>query len=510
MYIYPDPKTTDPRQRLWQRCFEMLPAILAWGTFMVLIGLSFVLPFQVALFVLIFDLYWLFKAVYLSAHLIVAYRQMKKDIQLDWLSKARSLTGFDSITQVVMFLTYDESPEVLAQSIESLTTMEYPLDKIIVVVATEEREGDSRQKKEDYLKQKFSGVFQDFIVTIHPDGIEGEMKAKGANATYAAQQMKEYLDQKNISIDQTIISVFDSDTVSHPKYFSALTYEFLKAENPYRHSYQPLPMYHNNIWDAPAFTRVVAISSSFWHMMESVRFDRMVTFSSHSMSFKTLVDVNYWPVNMVSDDSVIYWKCVDYYNGDYSVIPIHLPVSLDAVQAHSPMQAFFNQYRQMRRWAYGIENLATTMRSYAINSKAPLGPKIRRIGNMIEGHYTWATSAFILAIFIWFPIWFGGSEFTSTVFSNNLPRYASIIMNITLLGLIITAYINVLLLPPRPKSYSRWRSATMYLQWIFIPLVAITLGALPAIEAQTRLLFGKYLGFWVTPKVRTNKINSKK
>lgn len=509
MYSYPDPKTKDPTQRFWQRVFEMLPATLAWGTFASLIGLSFVLPFQVALFVLIFDLYWLFKAVYLSAHLIVAYRQMKKDIKINWLNKAKSLKGFENISHVVMLLTYDEAPEVLAQSIESLTQMEYPLDKVIVVVATEEREGEARQKKEKYLKLKFKGVFQDFIVTTHPDGIEGEMKAKGANATYAAKQMKEYLDKKNISIDQTIVSVFDSDTVSHPKYFAALTYEFLTMDNPHKHSYQPLPMYHNNIWDAPAFTRVVAISSSFWHMMESVRFDRMVTFSSHSMSFKTLVEVNFWPINMVSDDSVIYWKCVNYYNGDYSVVPIHIPVSLDAVQAHNPVQAFKNQYFQMRRWAYGIENLATTMRSYAINSKAPLGDRIRRIGNMIEGHYTWATSAFILAIFIWFPIWFGGEAFRNTVFANNLPIYASFMMNITLLGLIVTAYINILLLPPRPKRYSRWRTAMMYLQWIFIPFVALLLGALPAIEAQTRLLFGKYLGFWVTPKVRTNN-NSKK
>jgi cellulose synthase/poly-beta-1,6-N-acetylglucosamine synthase-like glycosyltransferase len=435
---------------------------------------------------------------------------MKKGIEIDWLDKAQSVKGFDEINHIVMFLTYDESPEVLAQSVESLAKMEYPLDKVIVVVATEEREGVARQKKEKYLMKKFKGVFRDFIVTIHPDGIEGEMKAKGANATYAAKQMKEYLEQKNIAIDRTIISVFDSDTVSHPKYLAALTYEFLTVNNPHKHSYQPLPMYHNNIWDAPSFTRVVAISSSFWHMMESVRFDRMVTFSSHSMSFKTLVKVNYWPVNMVSDDSVIYWKCVNYYNGDYSVIPIHIPVSLDAVQAHNPIQAFLNQYKQMRRWAYGIENLATTMRSYAINSKAPLGDRIRRIGNMIEGHYTWATSAFILAIFIWFPIWFGGNTFQSSVFSNNLPQYASMIMNITLLGLIITAYINILLLPPKPKRYSGWRTVMMYLQWIFIPFVAILLGALPAIEAQTRLLFGKYLGFWVTPKVRTDTNKSKK
>jgi hypothetical protein len=82
-------------------------------------------------------------------------------------------------------------------------------------------------------------------------------------------------------------------------------------------------------------------------------------------------------------------------------------------------------------------------------------------------------------------------------------------MNITLLGLIITAYINILLLPPRPKRYSKLRTTMMYLQWIFIPFVAIFLGALPAIEAQTRLLFGKYLGFWVTPKVRTNTKSKK-
>ncbi len=357
MYIYPDPKTTDPKQRFWQRFFEMLPATLAWGTFIGLIVLSFFIPFQVAIFILIFYLYWLFKAVYLSVHLIVAYNQMKHDIPLDWKKKAQELPGFEDITHVVMFLTYDEEPEVLAQSIQSITKVEYPLDKFIVVVATEEREGKARQKKEDYLKKQFKGVFKDFIVTTHPDGIAGEMKVKGANATYAAKQITQYLEDKNIPFDKTIMSAFDSDTVAHPKYFAALTYEFLSSPNPHNHSYQPLPMYHNNIWDAPAFTRVVAISSSFWHMMESVRYDRMVTFSSHSMSFKTLVDVNYWPVNMISDDSVIYWKCVDYNNGDYDVIPIHIPVSLDAVQAHNPIQAFLNQYKQMQRWAWGIENL---------------------------------------------------------------------------------------------------------------------------------------------------------
>lgn len=229
----------------------------------------------------------------------------------------------------------------------------------------------------------------------------------------------------------------------------------------------------------------------------------MVTFASHSEPFHTLVRVNFWPVNMISEDSIIYWKCYAYYHGDYKVKPIYLPLSLDAVLAETYFKTIKNQYKQKRRWAYGIENFPVIVRAIWPDKKIGFAKKMGIIFEMLEGHWSWATSAFILALLGWLPLIFGGAAFNQSNVAHNLPIVTRSLMILATSGLVISMFLNFFLLPPRPAKYSKKRYIYMFFQWFLAPIIAPTLGAIPAIDSQTRLLFGKYFGeFWVTEKIK--------
>jgi hypothetical protein len=75
-------------------------------------------------------------------------------------------------------------------------------------------------------------------------------------------------------------------------------------------------------------------------------------------------------------------------------------------------------------------------------------------------------------------------------------------MDISMLGLITSAILAIIMLPEKPPQYGRFKWVWMVLQWALFPINFIFFGALPALDAQTRLMLGKYMGFWVTPKER--------
>ncbi len=550
MFTYPNPRTTDPRGHRLQRVFEVIPGILTWFTLVGMFVFSFLIPVWIAVFIIAFDIYWLYRTIYISTYSILAFRKMNKHKMIDWMEACRKINNPENflaeineriknlknkrkskleiraleelakeikavakykekfmdwrdIYQVVMLPTANENPEIIEPAIQAVADSSFPNNRFIILLATEEREDEKkRNHKINYLKKKFEGVFFDFLATVH-NVAPGEMKAKASNTTYAAKYLKKYLEEKNIPLERVILSNFDCDTVAHPEYFAALTFKYITDPSRLRFAYQPLPMYHNNIWDTNAFVRIIVTGSSFWHMVEAMRPEHMVTFSSHSEPFQTIVDVDYWPVNVISEDSIIFWKGYVYFDGNYRVKPIYLPVSLDAVLADTYWHTIKNQYKQKRRWAYGIENFPLLARAFLANKKIPLRKKARHLFTMLEGHWSWATNSFIIALLGWLPVIIGGSEFNESVLAHNLPYITRYLMNAALVGLVVSMFLSLMLLPPRPARYSRKKYIYMFLQWVLVPITAPLLGALPAVDSQTRILFGRYFGeFWVTEKVR--------
>lgn len=509
---------TGKDRRLY-RFFEIVPGALSWGTLLGLIVLSYFIPVWVACFIILFDIYWLLLVLYLGVHLIVSFRRMQKNRKKDWLYECKRLKdelptdlpesalsrqGIDhnDVIHIVVIPYVLENEEVLRPTIKAIAEDGFPTANIMIVLAAEERAGQEALKTAEKMKKEFSDIFMEFHITVHPDGIEGEIKGKGANQAWAGKKLKEdILPGSGINENNIMVSVFDSDTVVYPGYFSCLTYLFLTVEDPYRASYQPIPLYHNNIWEVPFFSRVAASSNTFWQMMQQIRVEKLATYSSHSMTWKALLDVDFWTTNMVSEDSRIFWHCFCYYNGDYRVEPMYFPISMDSLEVRNVLTTLKGLYKQQRRWGWGVENLPylffNTVKRW---NKIHKGKFISRIWVQIHGFHSWATNALIIAVVGWMPLLLGGERFKSTVLSGNLPGVTRTLMTMAMSGLLLSAIVSTLLLPPKPKKYGFIKRITVVAEWALLPLGIVFFGAFPALDAQTRLMFGKYMGFLVTPK----------
>lgn len=534
-------KRTTSNRRFW----EALPGVTSWTILLLPALFSFFWPIGVAYFIIIFDAYWLVKAVVFAGHLIAGSLHMKRDTGIDWLKRCRatlhleglvselkrlerahfgfqaakfreeweeaerarragSVPDWRQLHHAVILAVYREGEGVLTSSLNGLLEVNYPRQKLIPVIALEARAGEEQRKMVERLREKYQGEFDDFLVIVHPDGLPGEIKAKGANVTWAAKRLVSYLEVRQIPLENVLLSVFDADTIPSREYFGALTYQYLIHPDRLQRSYQPIPLFNNNVWDVPALTRLVAFSASFWQMIESTRPYRLVTFSSQAIPLKTLVEIGFWDTDVVSEDSRIFYQAFYHFDGQYKVQPLFTPVSMDAVLGKGFWATLKAQYIQKRRWAYGIENFPYAVENAFQRDRISLWGRLVWPIRIFEGHVSWATSSLLIALGGWLPIVLN-SDFRETVVAFNLPVLASRVLSFSWIGVLVTAWISFQFLPKR-ENLTRARLIEFFAQWLLVPLIGIFFGSIPALDAESRLMLGKYLGFKVTEKVRRSVI----
>ncbi len=520
------------------RFFEMLPAILSYGTLFMMVVLSIISPMLATIFLFLVIISLLLKAIGIAIRTVQGSSLMHKAQKVNWHKRLESLEDpvrsykqlknehedsfrwkryiadlkrisknpqdYPKPSQVynaIIIATYNESYEILQPTVQAVYDTTYDNDHIILIIAYEERGGADIERTVKRLQEEYKDKFFAFEIVKHPKDLPGEVVGKGGNITFAGRFLEKWLKQRTLAPEDVIVTTLDSDNRPYVSYFDCLTYDFIVNDNRKHMSFQPIALFTNNIWDVPAPMRVVATGNSFWNIISSMRPHSIRNFASHSQPMDALIETDFWSTRTIVEDGHQYWRSYFKFKGDYSVLPIHLPIYQDAVLSDTFGKTLKAQFIQTRRWAYGASDVPyVATRVFTKDREVPLGSGLAHLIRLIDGNVTLATTAILVAVGGWIPLLLN-PEAARSVAAHQLPNTVSLIQQIAMIGLFITIFVSFKILPPRPERYKKRRSFGMLIQWVLMPLTAIAYSATSALYSQGRLFLGKYLDkFDVTEK----------
>jgi cellulose synthase/poly-beta-1,6-N-acetylglucosamine synthase-like glycosyltransferase len=519
------------------RAFEILPGALSWSILIFPFLLSQISPHATVFFIIVYLLMWFVKSIALNIRALEGYRTLKLHQKLPWdklvaelqsgkvaqpdrhipswhyetvrrLQETPAVVQPDDIIHAIIVATYNEAREIVEPTFQSVLDSKYDMKKVIMVLAYEERGGADVEKQSNELIAQYKDKFMYAMAVKHPKDIPGEVIGKGGNITYAGRELAKYLEAQNIDPLRVPVTTLDADNKPHSQYLAALSYLYAASPDPLHVSYQPIPMYTNNIWDVPAPMRVIATGNTFWNVVLSLRPHMIRNFASHAQSMAALIDTDFWSVRTIVEDGHQFWRTYFRYDGKHEVYPIYLPIYQDAVLSNTLIKTLRAQFIQLRRWAWGASDIAYVVETgYFKNNKVPKLDLTLKTLRLIEGHVSWATAPLILAFSAFIPLLFNPQDYAA----NQLPIIASNIQRIALAGIFVTLFLSLKLLPPKPARYKHHRTVFMVLQWVLLPVTTILYNSLSAVNSQTRLMFGRHLGkFDVTEKAFVTEDKQKK
>jgi cellulose synthase/poly-beta-1,6-N-acetylglucosamine synthase-like glycosyltransferase len=517
----------QPEDRDWKyRIFEILPGALTYIILSLPIVLGKISPKVAAYFLVAYLLLWFVRAVGLDIRSLQGWRTMKQHKGLDWRNLLVDLEKLEpnhtsapkwharniarvarniphtrikpsEVYHAVIIAFYNESRDVVAPTVQSVLATAFDHKKIILILAYEERGGPEIEQLANDLIKEYGDNFYYAQAIKHPGNIPGEVIGKGGNVTFAGRRLQKYLEEAKIDPINVLVTTLDSDNRPDKQYFGALTYTYCSTEEPKYASYQPVTMYTNNIWDAPAPMRVIAVGNSFWNVILSLRPHLLRNFSAHAQPMAALIDTDFWSVRTIVEDGHQYWRTWFRYDSKYEVYPIFVPIYQDAVLTDNYKKTLKMQFIQVRRWAWGVSDVAyfANQAFFKINT-IPLHKRLSKFFRLLEGHLSWSTAPLILLLAAYPPFFLHPQSYLA----NQLPQVASQLQRVAMVGILVSLFLSVRALPPKPERYKRHRTIWMVVQWVYLPITSIVYSSFAAIYSQTRLMFGRYLGFVVTEK----------
>lgn len=546
------------RARALQRALEIVPGLVSWVLILSPVLLSWRFPEIVAWFVLSFDFYWCYKALMLTGSVVVAFSRIRHVMAIDWRTRAFALSDPSGrvaeldrlipmvearvrelaragdrlaatggrrelvrlreerrelqhllvqrtdrmpdprrLWHVALIPTYTEPYEKLYETVAALARADYPRERKMVAIITRETDIGGRENVAK-LRDIFGDRFLHFFHILDP--LEpGIVVGKSSAMAYGGRWLYRELVRLGFDPVEVVVTDLDSDYRVHPQYFGYLTWTFVTDPDRYHRLYQPVPMFHNNLWETPMPVRLVAVGATHVQMWRSLTPEKLISFSSYAVSLQTVHEVDYWATDAIPEDSRFYWKSFFRYSGGFRAVPLFIPMYGDAVRARSYPRTLVQQYMQIRRWAWGVTDIPYYIRNAFAHSEIPRRQRIRRLVDLWLDHINWAIAPFVIIFGSNVPLLLNPA-FARTTLGQNLPVYASWLLTGAFCCLIVLIYVEDRIAPARPAGWAAWRHAVAWLQWLFLPLVGLFFSNLPALDAQTRLMTGRYLEYRVTEK----------
>jgi cellulose synthase/poly-beta-1,6-N-acetylglucosamine synthase-like glycosyltransferase len=500
-----------PSAHTQQRLLEILPGALTWFVLLVPVLTAFAIrlndPGQLWILgvaAVLLDLYWLGRTTFTVRCVRRSLRTLERATAQDWWATCRELEASlpegaprpRDVVHCALIPTYTERFEVLHATVEALAAQNYPAEQRVCAIITRVTDHGGIENV-NRLREEFGDRFRAFIHIMDPL-LPGIVLGKSAAMAYGGPVLRQACDEMGLDPATTMVTDLDSDMRLHPQYFAYLTAQFCAAPDRLTSIWQPVPVFLNNLWRVPAAVRVMATAATQWQMFLHQNPHRLVMFSSYSMSMSLLSDAGYWDSDVIPEDSRFFWKAFFRFGERLHVRPAFLPVHGDAPRARDYSSTHLSQYNQIKRWAWGATDIPYVTTRMLRHPEIPWRLRARRYTGLIFNHLTWSTLPLLL--------FFGGALPAFIDLDYSLSTAATVIGFLT--AFILTmALLNTLLLIqvdrrmcPKPARWPWWRRRWADLQLFLYPVVGLALSVIPALEAQTRLMFGAYLEYRVTEK----------
>jgi hypothetical protein len=585
----------EARKTLIYRFLEASIGLTSIGFLILLVVLSIFDSTRsaVSIFLILYSLLWVLKLSLNTSFTLYSYKQLKRWEKFDWekfitftqtdwqkavlqlenfkkiyknstdwqsrissdishmdIIKGSKFANFTGIYHVNIFSIYNEPAEVLLKSLKCIYQSKYNLDKILVIVTQEARNGaDNNQlvrnkvaendwvnsqyltekdlelvyndqhyaqnNENNVLKNYQNSYFDQFkldaaklniIFTEHPDGLVGEVKGKASNEDWGGRQASLFVKSKGIDPELVLVTSLDADSHISEYFYHNLSYKFCLTPNRLEIGYQPIHVYSNNFFQTGVWPRQVAAQTTLHNMSQLAIDDETSFFAIYSAPLTVLQRVDFWVREVIAEDSTLFIKCLAYFKGNFRAVPFYGVFEGDAVESDDYLEAILIQYKQLQRWAWGgIEGFPYMFKKFFLEkdvSQIDLRVRLKWIFLLFSNHFFWSSTPIIFSVGVLLPRVLGGDLFGAKPIAQNLALFSQYFSWLSFIFLAVFSYITFAYVGTKAKQSTgaHWYNwLGLVVQCAISPLIYCVMG-IPALDAQIRGIFGKYLTYLVTPK----------